>query len=180
MASPGLQNAQIVGVADMAIAREPQTQLVTYALGSCIGLSAWDPVTKTGGLLHYMLPQPAEQGDPKQLKPFMYATTGIPLLWRKLTESGSVASRFVVVAAGGAEILEGAAAMAIGKRNRTILRKVLWKMGVTLSAEDTGGGTARTMTLTLATGEVRIRSREGEKVLWAPGMKVPVTRGIEP
>lgn len=164
----------------MSIAREAQSQLVTYALGSCIGLTAYDPVAKIGGMLHYMLPQPAEQGDPKQLKPFMYATTGIPLLWRKLTEAGCVASRLLVVAAGGAEILEGAASMAIGKRNRTILRKILWKMGVSLSAEDTGGGTARTMTLMLGNGEVRIRSREGEKALWAPGMKAPVTRGEEP
>ena len=43
-------------------------------------------------------------------------------------------NRLIVCAAGGAEILEGAAGMAIGKRNRTILRKILWKVGVQLAA----------------------------------------------
>lgn len=167
----------VVGVADMSIARESQGQLVTYALGSCIGLSAYDPVLKIGGMLHYMLPQPAEQADPKTLKPYMYATTGIPLLMRKLAEAGAHQNRLILCAAGGAEILEGAATMAIGKRNRTMLRKVLWKMGIALVAEDTGGAIARTMTLDLARGEVRIKSRDSDGLMWAPGMKVTVSKG---
>jgi chemotaxis protein CheD len=177
MLQSGVNTGHVVGVADCAIANESKGQLVTYALGSCIGLTAYDPITKVGGLLHYMLPQPAEQGDPRQLKPFMYATTGIPMLWRKLAENGASGPQIIVCAAGGSEILEGAAVLAIGKRNRTILRKVLWKMGLTLAAEDTGGSIARTMTLNLHNGEVRIRSRDGEAVLFSPGMKTPVTKG---
>ncbi len=162
----------VVGVADMAIAREADGRIVTYALGSCIGVSAWDPVTKVGGLLHYMLPQPVELSDPKTLKPLMYCSTGIPLLLRRLASAGCQQHRLVVCAAGGAEILEGAASLAIGKRNRAMLRKVLWKLGVTLVAEDTGGGIARTMALDLGKGEVHVRSREHEGLLWAPGRAV--------
>ncbi len=170
----------VVGVAQMVTACAEQNHLITYALGSCIGLSAYDPVTKLGGILHYMLPQPAEHADPQRLKPFVYATTGIPLLLRKLTEAGAQQNRLVVCAAGGAEILVGAAVMAIGKRNRTILRKILWKMGITLVAEETGGRIARTMILNLKQGDVRIRCRDGDKVLWAPGMKVTAPKAIEP
>ncbi len=177
MGALGANNGVVVGVADMAIGRECQGRLVTYALGSCIGLSAFDPVAKVGGLLHYMLPQPAEHADPKALKPYMYATTGIPMLMRKLAEAGALQNRLIVCAAGGAEILEGAASMAIGKRNRTILRKVLWKMGITLAAEDTGGGTARTMTVDLSRGSVSIRSRDNDGLLWAPGMKLVAAKG---
>jgi len=162
----------VVGVADMAIARESQGQLVTYALGSCIGLSAFDPVAKVGALLHYMLPQPAEHSDPKDLKPFMYATTGIPWMFRKLAEAGARKDRLILCAAGGAEIINDAGVFAIGKRNRTILRKIFWKDGSVLAAEDTGGGLARTMTVNLSTGEVKIRTRDKEGALWAPGMKV--------
>lgn len=179
MAESGSSNGVVVGVADMAVAREGQGQLITYALGSCIGLSAYDPVAKVGGLLHYMLPQPSDQADPKALKPFMYASTGIPSLLRKLLDAGAVQARLVFCAAGGAEILEGAAHMAIGKRNRTILRKVLWKLGVSLAAEDTGGSIARTMSLHLSKGEVCLRTRENDGVLWAPGMKVVVSRSLE-
>ena len=170
----------VVGVADMAIAKEGQGHLVTYALGSCIGLSAYDPVARVGGLLHFMLPQPAEQADPKALKPFMFATTGIPLLMRRLVEAGARQSRCLLCAAGGAEILEGAATMAIGKRNRTMLRKVLWKMGLALVAEQSGGSIARTMTLGLSTGEVRIKSRDADALMWAPGMTVTAHKAMEP
>lgn len=170
----------VVGVADLAIARENQGQLVTYALGSCIGLAAYDPVAKVGGLLHYMLPQPAEQADPKELKPFMYATTGIPLLFRKLAEAGARKDRLIVCAAGGAEIIQDAGVFAIGKRNRTILRKIFWKDGTVLAAEDTGGALARTMTLNLGSGEVKIRTRDKEGLLWAPGMKPAAPQLREP
>ena len=34
----------------------PDEVLVTYSLGSCIGLSLYDPVARVGGLLHAMLP----------------------------------------------------------------------------------------------------------------------------
>jgi chemotaxis receptor (MCP) glutamine deamidase CheD len=57
-----------------------------------------------------------------------------------------------------------------------MLRKVLWKMNIALVAEDTGGGVARTMTLDLDQGEVHIRSRDKEGLLWAPGMKVTVVK----
>jgi chemotaxis receptor (MCP) glutamine deamidase CheD len=53
---------------------------------------------------------------------------------------------------------------------------VLWKLGVTLFAEDTGGAIARTMTLDLGKGEVHVRSRDNDGLLWAPGMK-PMRQG---
>ena len=67
-----------------------------------------------------------------------------------------------------AEILEGAANMAIGKRNHAMLRKVLWKTDTKLDAEDIGGNTARTMSLDLTTGEVQVRARGEDLVLWRP------------
>lgn len=179
MAEAATMRGVVVGVADQAIARAHQVRLVTYALGSCIGLSAWDPVVKVGGLLHYMLPQPAEHAAADAIKPFMYATTGIPLLFSRLAEAGAQRNRLIVCAAGGAEILEGAALMAIGKRNRTILRKVLWKLGIALAAEDTGGSHARTMSVDLARGDVGIRVRDTEVMLWAPGMKIAAPRREE-
>ena len=155
----------VVGVADMAVGAVSDAQIVTYALGSCIGLTAYDPVAKIGGLLHFMLPQPGSKGDPKQQKQAMYATAGIPLMFRRLVERGATQSRLILAAAGGAEILEGAATMAIGKRNRTMMRKVLWKMNLALAAEDTGGAVARTMALNLNSGEVSIRARGEDVVL---------------
>lgn len=161
--------AVVVGVADCNVGRDGQGKLITYALGSCIGITAYDPVARLGGLLHYMLPQPAEGslGDPG--KPCIYASTGVPILFDMLKKAGAQANRLVVCAAGGAEILENGAAMAIGRKNHAILRKALWKIGVALTAEDTGGSTPRTLSLDLQNGTVVVRTKDGDKTLWAPG-----------
>ena len=45
----------IVGVGEIACAFEPQV-LITQALGSCIGLTLWDPRLNIGGMAHVMLP----------------------------------------------------------------------------------------------------------------------------
>ncbi|MCB9879647.1 MAG: chemotaxis protein CheD [Planctomycetes bacterium] len=178
MTDPLGRTGIVVGVADMKTGGAADRQLVTYALGSCIGLTAYDPVARVGGLLHFMLPQPSARSEIEQLKQFMYATTGIPMLLRRLQERGALQARLVMCAAGGAEILEGAASMAIGKRNRTMLRKVLWKMNLSLAAEDTGGSLARTMTLDLATGAVGVRARSSNSVLWQPGLTpAPIAPG---
>jgi chemotaxis protein CheD len=179
MVDPGTGSGSVVGVADLATGTVALGQLVTYALGSCIGLSAYDPVARVGGLLHYMLPQPTETGEPPLAKPYMYATTGIPLLFRRLQELGARKERLVVCAAGGAEILEGGSMFAIGRRNHTMLRKIFWKDGIALAAEDIGGNQARTMSLLLATGEVRIRTRGAERVLWRPGQAASLPVGKE-
>lgn len=158
----------VVGVADMAIRKSGEaTHLVTYALGSCIGLTVYDPVAKIGGLLHYMLPQPSPNQDPESLKPYMYATTGVALMMRRLVELGARKSRFVVCAAGAAEIMCESSAFAVGKRNHTMLRKLMWKDGIVLAGEDVGGQIARTMSLDLATGDVTSKGRDGTKSLYS-------------
>ena len=57
---------QIVGIADMKLCRGSGT-LVTYALGSCIGICLYDPMVKVGTLIHIMLPLNMETGPLFQL-----------------------------------------------------------------------------------------------------------------
>lgn len=167
-------NGLVVGVADLAVGRSPErVRITTFALGSCIGLTMYDPVSKVGGMLHYMLPQPGAELAPADLNVAMYASTGVPVLVRRLTEAGWRRERAIVCVAGGAEVLNDTSVFAIGQRNRTILRKMFWKDGTPVAAEDTGGNLARTLMLDLANGLVRIKTRNGEKVLWTPA-KVPV------
>lgn len=160
----------VVGVGDLGVGKQPDAQIVTYALGSCIGVCAFDPVTRVGGMLHFMLPQPAEGSSDGIERPTLYASTGLPLLFRRLQEAGALRERCIVCAAGGAEIVGAAGAFAIGKRNRTILRKLCWKDGTALAAEDVGDDFARTLVLSLVDGAVKVRSHGGERVLWQPGM----------
>ena len=78
-----------VGIADMKIAQGSGI-LITYALGSCIGLCFHDPRLKLGALLHIMLPNRSDPNDPKIYK---YADSGIREMVRKLSAFGMVKSR---------------------------------------------------------------------------------------
>ena len=54
---PPPRKTLVVGVADMVVSNDPSAELVTYSLGSCLGITVYDPVKKVGGLLHLMLPE---------------------------------------------------------------------------------------------------------------------------
>ena len=45
-----------VGISDMKILKNEGT-LITYALGSCIGICVYDETNKLGGMVHIMLPR---------------------------------------------------------------------------------------------------------------------------
>lgn len=149
-----------VGVAEMAISTVPGETLVTHALGSCLGLTAYDPVSTVGGLLHVMLPDSTINAVKAEASPFMFIDTGVPLFFRQLYAAGAAKQRLVVKVAGGAAM--GPAGdtdrLAIGKRNHVMLRKLFWKNGVLLAAEDVGGSAPRTLYLEIGSGRVWIHS----------------------
>lgn len=156
----------VVGIADVQLSADPSVTLVTYALGSCIGVTVFDPVARVGGMLHLMLPQSSLSPQKAERSPCMFADTGVPLLFKLAYELGARKERLIVCAAGGAEILADEGHFKIGSRNRTMLRKLFWKNSVLLSAEDTGGTHSRTMTLRLSDGQVCTRNKNEERKLW--------------
>jgi len=147
----------VVGIADCQIGKSPDQVLVTYALGSCIAVTIHDPVAGVGGMLHYMLPDstisPAKAGE----NPYMFADTGIPLLFRRAYEAGAEKRRLVVRVAGGAQVMDKEGVFNIGKRNYLALRKILWKAGVLLQGEDVGGNLSRTVRLEVGSGRFWLR-----------------------
>ena len=133
-------------------------RIITYALGSCIGITFYDPITHLGALLHIMLP--ARQ-SPQDVNVFKYADSGIRETLRKLTVFGMMRGRMVVKIAGGARMFEisGNSAFGnLGARNAESVKKVLAAEGIRIAAEDTGGNYARTMLLDLRTGDVVVRT----------------------
>lgn len=147
----------IVGVGDCRVSKDPQSVLVTYALGSCIAVTIHDPVALVGGLLHFMLPESGADRTKAQQNPFMYADTGIPLLFHHAYELGAEKRRLVVTAAGGAQMMDQQGVFNIGKRNYLSMRKIFWKAGVLVHAEDVGGMASRTVRLEVASGRVLLR-----------------------
>ena len=147
-----------VGVAEMAASATAGDQIVTHALGSCLGVIFYDPVVRAGGLAHLMLPLSRINPPKAVVWPCMFVDTGIPLLFEAVSRLGARRERIVVKVAGGAQALDRNGQFRIGQRNYAILRKLLWKNDLLIQSEDVGGANARTMTVDVATGQVTLKS----------------------
>lgn len=147
----------VVGIADIKVSNNPEDTLITYALGSCIGVIVYDPMVKVGGLLHFMLPESKVNPQRAKENPYMFADTGVPLLFKTCYKYGAKKRRMIVKVAGGAEIMDEARYFNIGKKNYAVLRKIFWRNGVLIRAEDVGGMVNRTVELDIGTGEVRLK-----------------------
>lgn len=150
-------NAVVVGISDCRVSSDPESVLVTYALGSCIAVMIHDPVAGVAGLLHYMLPESSIDREKAKQNPFMFADTGIPLLFHSAYGLGADKRRIVVSVAGGAQVMDADGVFNIGKRNHIALRRILWKAGVLVQAEEVGGTASRTVRLEVGSGKVRLR-----------------------
>jgi chemotaxis protein CheD len=160
----------IVGMADCRVSSSCGEKLATYALGSCIGLAVYDPKTRVGGLLHFMLPDSSIAMKGEQ-NPYKFADSGIPSLLKEVCALGASKPRLEVWAAGAASMIEGAGGFEIGKRNHQALRRLLWKAGLLLQAEAVGGNQSRSVRLDIATGDFWVQESGGERVLLKPGRK---------
>ena len=153
-----------VGIADMKIGKGNDL-LVTYALGSCIGLCFYDPKLKLGALLHVMLPLNMEAGRKNPLK---YADTGIRETLRQLEAKGASRSRITVKIASGAKMFEvnGGNLDNIGQRNIESVHTILRMEGIRLLGEHVGGNVARTLLFDLDSGQSCIRSYGRQDIIF--------------
>lgn len=147
----------VVGVGDMKVSNDPEIVLATYSLGSCIGLTIFDPLSKVGGILHYMLPESKIDAVKAKKNPYMFGDTGIPLLFKESYKLGANKNRLKVKVVGGAQILDQNGLFNIGKRNYLILRKLFWKNNVMIDFEDVGGNVNRTLKLEINSGKTILK-----------------------
>jgi len=147
----------VVGVADMLVSNNIAADIITHSLGSCLGVSVYDPVHKVGGLLHFMLPDSTIDRIKAAKFPFMFADTGVPRLFRAVYGLGGEKSRLQVKVAGGARFLDDQRLFNIGPRNVTTLADILARNGVSATM-DTGGQISRTVRLNLTNGLVSVRT----------------------
>lgn len=152
----------IVGVSDMKLSATVGDQIVTHALGSCIGMAIHDSVAKVGGILHYMLPVSKVDAAKAADNPYMFGDTGIPLFFQKAYALGASKENLRVVIAGGAQIFELRDFFDIGNRNTVIARKLFWKNNILIAAEHVGGQAPRTLYLDIGPGTTWFTSR-GER-----------------
>ena len=151
-------NSIKVGMADLKVAKSPDS-LITLGLGSCIGLTFYDPVAKVGGMVHYMLPDSTQLKNNSNIAKF--GDTGIKELYRLMIANGASPKRMVAKIAGGAKMFEVSGLSNVGhvgERNTEQAKKMLKELKVSLVAEDTGLNYGRTVELNCETGEFFIRA----------------------
>jgi len=153
----------IVGISEMRVSDDPGEVLVTYALGSCVGLTLFDPVTRAGGLLHSMLPLSKIDPAKAARNPQMFVDTGVSALLQALFDRGAQRKNLVAKVAGASNIMDANGVFNIGERNHRLLRKVLWKNDILVSGEDVGGSSPRTMYLHMGTGKTVLKVQGTEK-----------------
>ena len=147
----------VVGIADMKMASR-EGMLITYALGSCIGICLYDPVLRLAALVHVMLPLNMETGRKSPLK---YADSGIRETSKQMEARGAKRSRITAKIAGGARMFDvpGNGSLGnIGQRNIESVHMTLKREGIKLLKEDVGGSVARTLLFDAATGQACVRS----------------------
>ena len=155
-----------VGVADYKTANDITDVLITYALGSCLGVTVYDVRKKKAGLLHCMLPDSFMDRKKAAGNPCLYVDTGMRVLLNDFYTSGSRKNDLIIRVAGGASSrLHEKDFFQIGRRNFVSLRKYLWEEGLMLKAYDVGGNDSRTVVFEVERGTMIIKSRNTVKEL---------------
>jgi chemotaxis protein CheD len=157
----------VVGISDCQATKDRTATLVTYALGSCVGIAVFDPASSVGGLLHVLLPESSLDAEKAARNPAMFADTGVVQLLSRCLEMGAVKSRLRVWMAGGSAVMDTRGVFNIGKRNQLAARKALWKAGLLTLNEDLGGAGSRTVRLEIETGTFWIRAAGSDQELKA-------------
>ncbi len=165
---------KVVGVSDLKVSANADEKIITHALGSCLGITAYDPVAKVGGMVHVMLPLAKADRVKAKTRPAMFVDTGFGLLLNEVYELGAQKKNLEIIVAGGASMKKNQDDdyFKIGKRNFTVLRKLLWKNGFMITSQDVGGSISRTMVLSLSDGQVTINKKPLNNVNRSTGISV--------
>ncbi|ONI46805.1 MAG: chemotaxis protein CheD [Candidatus Epulonipiscioides saccharophilum] len=159
-----MNNMLQVGIAELKVGKAPQ-KITTIGLGSCVGVTLYDPSSKIGGMVHIMLPNSKEIKNNDNAAKF--ADTGVPKLLDEVLKKGAHRNSLVAKIAGGAQMFNlatGNNALRIGDRNILAVKEILHKLKIPIKANDTGLNYGRTIILDLETGGVWVRTiGKGEK-----------------
>lgn len=148
----------VVGIGELAVTDNPEATLITYSLGSCLGITLYDPYIRVGGLWHVMLPDSSIDPVKGMERPGMFIDTGWPAFLRLAGEMGAELNRVELFVAGGAQVMDPDGVFGIGRSNCVALRKLIREAELTVIGEEIGGVENRTVHLHIGDGRLRIKA----------------------
>ncbi len=152
-----------VGMADWKLARS-QDILVTFGLGSCVGLGLRDEKTKTAAMAHIMLPDSKQLRFRQDTNPAKFADTALRLMLENFARLGIAKQQLQAKIVGGANmfIIAGTIAvegnLKVGQRNVMAVKEQLEQTGIPVVGEDTGGNAGRSVEFFAESGIMRVRT----------------------
>jgi chemotaxis protein CheD len=148
----------IVGIGDYAFSDRMADTIKTFALATCIAVTAYSPLKKAAGMVHIALPSPAETESVK--RPGYYAATGIPMLIDTMCKKyGCFKSELDIHIYGGANSINNMDIFDIGRRNIEAAANILNNLNIRVRNADIGGTISRTIELEVASGNIRITTQ---------------------
>ncbi len=154
-----------VDISDLKISDNENDILVTYSLGSCVGVTLYDPEEKIGGLIHCMLPLSKVDREKARKNPYMFVDTGLMKMLQDMYDRGAKKKNLIAKLAGGAKLLDKNNIFNVGERNIVVVRKILWKNDILIKGMDVGGSKSRTVRLYMDSGRTTVRNKGEENDL---------------
>ena len=134
--------------------RDP-TVIVTV-LGSCVSVCLRDPITKIGGMNHFLLPNDETVGSTETMSA-RYGSFAMELLINELLKMGAARNRLEAKVFGGGNVLQGLTVHNVGERNSAFVLDYLKLEGIPVLARDLLGSYPRKVYFFVNTGEVKVR-----------------------
>jgi chemotaxis protein CheD len=153
-----------VSLGEIMISDDPELVLACYGLGSCIGVSAYDPFRRIGALIHIVLP--AGRGKPEST-PAKYADTAIPHMIQELEKKGASRNRLIIKIAGGAKILNcipAGSVLDIGAKNVVAVSETIMQNKLSINNQDVRGNIGRTIFLYIKDGRTVVKTAMNEVI----------------
>ncbi len=145
-----------VSVAEMRHTKAPNAVISTLGLGSCLGITCYDPFRKVGGLLHAMLPDSTKHQSDQSL-PAMYIDLGLPSMIEAVVHLGADLRQLEFKIFGGAQILQSNEYFSIGRQNVEMMSQLVERYRLRVRVWDVGGQSNRSIELYLEDGRVLLR-----------------------
>jgi chemotaxis protein CheD len=150
-----------VGIGEIMVSKNREDILKSFSLSSCIAVVMFDK-SGIGGMVHVALPDSSQDSDYQKKPAAYYADKALPLLITRMHEHGAAMNKIWIKIAGASDSRYEKDLFNIGKRNILAVKKFLWKQGLGIIAEDTGGMIIRTVELNVNDGSLAVLS-DGEK-----------------
>jgi putative nucleotidyltransferase with HDIG domain len=159
---------------------QSQPRLLQAFLGTCVGLSLYDPKNRVGGILHLLLPEPVNPMSVDQ--PDKYAATGVPHFIEAICKAGADIGELRAGVAGGAlvgPLNKQDIDLDIGGRTAERVLSILDQEGIGIERSETGGFFTCCLGLDLRSGQISIEPAGVEKMNIDAPIRKPTKADIQ-